>query len=226
MASSLLHAMETSYSNILECGPLVRPGGWDRGEEPEEEGTESSSPQDEDLHSLLVKAWETKVFPVIQRRFRNDQERKSGLEQIRGALQLGMETIAQETVEFLYEENGGLPRDLHLPTMDDVKAELDKFTISRVKKGQVVVVRKDLPYARCGVRAMQKTLGLTGVVLGVDKPNDLVQVECYLSSEGALVRFWFPVLDLERPPKGFRKPAALKGVESTHIIVHRYVCVS
>ena len=88
--------------------------------------------QEEDLHTLLVKAWETKVFPVIQRRFRNDQERKSGLEQIKGALQLGMEGIAQETVEFLYEENGGIPKDLHLPTMDDVKAELGKFTISKV----------------------------------------------------------------------------------------------
>ena len=72
------------------------------------------------------------MFPVVQRRFRNDQERKSGLEQIRGALQLGMESIAQETVEFLYEENGGIPKDLHLPTMDDVKAELGKFTISKV----------------------------------------------------------------------------------------------
>ena len=88
--------------------------------------------QEEDLHALLVKAWETKVFPVIQRRFRNDQERKSGLEQIKGALQLGMEGIAQETVEFLYEENGGIPKDLHLPTMDDVKADLGKFTISKV----------------------------------------------------------------------------------------------
>lgn len=72
------------------------------------------------------------MFPVIQRRFRNDQERKSGLEQIKGALQLGMEGIAQETVEFLYEENGGIPKDLHLPTMDDVKADLGKFTISKV----------------------------------------------------------------------------------------------
>lgn len=57
-------------------------------EDLEEEGP--SAPQEEDLHALLVKAWETKVFPVIQRRFRNDQERKSGLEQIKGALQLGV----------------------------------------------------------------------------------------------------------------------------------------
>ena len=43
----------------------------------------------EDHYSLLVKAWEQKVFPTIRRRFRNEAERKDGLEQIRGALQLG-----------------------------------------------------------------------------------------------------------------------------------------
>ena len=152
---------------MLESGPLIRPGGGVQEEESEEEG--SSSSQEEDLHTLLVKAWEAKVFPIIQRRFRNDQERKSGLEQIKGALQLGMESIAQETVEFLYEENGGIPKDLHLPTMDDVKAELGKFTISRVRKSSAVVVQKELPYARCGVRTMQKTQGLTGIVLSVDE---------------------------------------------------------
>lgn len=43
----------------------------------------------EDHYALLVKAWETKVFPTIRRRFRNEAERKSGLDQIKGALQLG-----------------------------------------------------------------------------------------------------------------------------------------
>ena len=43
----------------------------------------------EDHYALLVKAWEQKVFPVIKRRFRNEAERKDGLEQIKGALQLG-----------------------------------------------------------------------------------------------------------------------------------------
>ena len=63
---------------------MLRPGGWsDCGEEQEEEEVDSP-PRDEDLHTLLVRAWETKVFPIIQRRFRNDQERKSGFEQIRG----------------------------------------------------------------------------------------------------------------------------------------------
>ena len=80
-----------------------------------------------------------------------------------------MESIAQETVEFLYEENGGIPKDLRLPTMDDVKAELGKFTISRVRKGSAVVLQRELPYARCGVRTMQKTQSLTGIVLDVDE---------------------------------------------------------
>jgi E3 ubiquitin-protein ligase HECTD4 len=46
---------------------------------------------------LLVKAWEEKVFPVIRRRFRNDADRRSGLEQIRGALQAGMSVSACKT---------------------------------------------------------------------------------------------------------------------------------
>ena len=81
-----------SYESMLESGPLIRPGGGVQQEEEEEEG--SGSAQEEDLHLLLVKAWEAKVFPVIQKRFRNDHERKSGLEQIKGALQLG-EVVVQ-----------------------------------------------------------------------------------------------------------------------------------
>ena len=133
----------------------------------------------------------------------------------------GMETIAQETVEFLYEENGGIPRDLHLPTMDDVKADLGKFTVSRVKKGSVVVVQKDLPYVRCGGRMMQKTQGLTGTVLDVDEHTETVQVECYLQNEGALVRFWYPVMSLERPPPGYRKASSLRGADAANMLVHR-----
>lgn len=72
---------------MLESGPLVRPSR--STQEEESEGGDTSTPAEEDLHGLLVKAWETKVFPIIQRRFRNDQERKSGLDQIKGALQLG-----------------------------------------------------------------------------------------------------------------------------------------
>ena len=52
----------------------------------------------EDHYALLVKAWEQRVFPVIRRRFRNEAERKDGLEQIRGALQLGEERRRRQMV--------------------------------------------------------------------------------------------------------------------------------
>lgn len=137
-----------------------------------------------------------------------------------------MESIAQETVEFLYEENGGIPRDLHLPTMDDVKADLGKFTISHVKKGSVVVIQKELPYSRCGGRTLQKTQGLTGIVLDVDEGNDIIQVESYLQNEGALVRFWYPVVYLERPPPGYRKSSSLRGGDAASMLVHRQLLKS
>lgn len=46
-----------------------------------------------------------------------------------------MVDIARQTVEFLYEENGGIPRDLYLPTIEDIKDEANKFTIDKVRKG-------------------------------------------------------------------------------------------
>ena len=54
-----------------------------------EDTGEDSSDQNEDHFVLLAKAWEQKVFPTIRRHFRNEAERKDGVEQIRGALQLG-----------------------------------------------------------------------------------------------------------------------------------------
>ena len=108
-----------------------------------------------------------------------------------------MTDIARQTVEFLYEENGGIPRDLHLPTIDDIKEDLAKFTIDRVKKGTTVNIRTPTgmtgatPNAAGGsssstastsnatmqlpkfaVRSMLKTFGLTGTVLDVDTVSD------------------------------------------------------
>ena len=40
---------------------------------------------------------------------------------------------------------------------------------TQVHKSMAVVVQKDLPYIRCGVRSMQKTQGLTGIVLDIDE---------------------------------------------------------
>lgn len=39
----------------------------------------------------MVKVWEANVFPLSQRKFLYDQEKKSGLDWIQEALQLGME---------------------------------------------------------------------------------------------------------------------------------------
>ncbi|KAJ3603715.1 hypothetical protein NHX12_028456 [Muraenolepis orangiensis] len=182
----------------------------------------------EDHYALLVKAWETKVFPTIRRRFRNEAERKSGLDQIKGALQLGMVDIARQTVEFLYEENGGIPRDLYLPTIEDIKEEANKFTIDKVRKGLTVVIRcpesnntnsttGGMALPKFAIRGMLKTFGLHGVVLDVDS------VETYLRSEGVLVRYWYPIEMLERPPAGSRRTAAngLVSLDSSNIQIHR-----
>ena len=55
----------------------------------EEKKTPQSKGKEEDPYDLLVAAWESKVFPIINQRFRNEQERKEGTEQIKGALRLG-----------------------------------------------------------------------------------------------------------------------------------------
>lgn len=201
-----------SYTNFALTGPSphVQLNNLDGSD-----GEESNDEAQQDLYVLLVKAWESKVFPTIRRRFRNEAERKDGLEQIRGALQLGMTDIARQTVEFLYEENGGIPRDLHLPNLEDIKEESSRFTIEHIRKGMAVVIRnlsfsctsKSRRLPKFAVHAMTKTFGLTGVVLEVDVHREFVQVETYLRSDGILVRFWYPVDALERPPAGFRKTA-------------------
>ncbi|KAH9492163.1 putative E3 ubiquitin-protein ligase HTD4 [Bulinus truncatus] len=227
--ASMNYKLLPCYDNFVITGPdtmFVRPNEEDSEDEAvvEEFATE-------DHYALLVKAWEQKVFPVIRRRFRNEAERKDGLEQIRGALQLGMTDIARQTVEFLYEENGGIPRDLQLPTIEDIKEDLAKFTIDRVKKGTTVIIRTpcglsahattQLP--KFAVRSVLKTFGLTGTVLDVDTANELVQVETYLRSEGVLVRFWYPLLTLEKPAQGMRKASITGGqtMDTSNIFIHR-----
>ncbi|XP_039627266.1 probable E3 ubiquitin-protein ligase HECTD4 [Polypterus senegalus] len=229
--SSCHYKVELSYENLIMSGPNLHP--------PPIADDESDDDDDDDIpredhYALLVKAWETKVFPTIRRRFRNEAERKSGLDQIKGALQLGMVDIARQTVEFLYEENGGIPRDLYLPTIEDIKDEANKFTIDKVRKGLTVVVRSpesnntssntggtSLP--KFATRGMMKTFSLHGIVLDVDSMNELVQVETYLRSEGVLVRYWYPIDMLERPQAGSRRTAAngLVTLDSTNIQIHR-----
>ena len=50
----------------------------DDSDSEDEEDEEEDFSHHEDNNSLLVKAWETKVFPIIRRRFRNETERKDG----------------------------------------------------------------------------------------------------------------------------------------------------
>lgn len=159
----------------------------------------------ETANSLLVKAWETRVFPVIRRRFRNEAERRDGLEQIKGALSLGMTDIARQTVEFLYEENGGIPADMHLPTLEDMKEEMLKLSIDQIKRGDSVSIRtltEKPPGASFYSASQLKTFGLIGEVLDTDKQEELVLVETYLKSEGILVSFWYPLPYLSKPNKG------------------------
>ncbi|XP_058850690.1 probable E3 ubiquitin-protein ligase HECTD4 isoform X1 [Acipenser ruthenus] len=229
--SSCFYKVELSYENLITSGPEphLPPVVDDESDDDEDDDIPR-----EDHYALLVKAWETKVFPTIRRRFRNEAERKSGLDQIKGALQLGMVDIARQTVEFLYEENGGIPRDLYLPTIEDIKDEANKFTIDKVRKGLTVVIRSPesnntnsttggtaLP--KFAIRGMLKTFALHGVVLDVDSINELVQVETYLRSEGVLVRYWYPIDMVERPPAGYRRTAAngLVSMDSTNIQIHR-----
>uniref|UniRef100_A0A8C1RQA0 HECT domain E3 ubiquitin protein ligase 4 n=1 Tax=Cyprinus carpio TaxID=7962 RepID=A0A8C1RQA0_CYPCA len=226
--ASCHYKVELSYENLFVSGPNAHP--------PPIADDESDDEDDEDIpredhYALLVKAWESKVFPTIRRRFRNEAERKSGLDQIKGALQLGMVDIARQTVEFLYEENGGIPRDLYLPTIEDIKDEANKFTIDKVRKGLTVGIRcpegnnssSSTALPKFAIRGMLKTFGLHGVVLDVDSASELVQVETYLRSEGVLVRYWYPIETLERPPAGSRRAAAngLVSLDSSNIQIHR-----
>ena len=56
------------------------------------------------------------------------------------------------------------------------------------------------------------------------QPNELVQVETYLRSEGVLVRFWYPLDMLERPPQGYRRSAIVghQVLDISNIHTHRY----
>ena len=85
----------SSHYKLLPCYENFTLTGPDAGAQqasPDDESDDEPADCDdatEDHYALLVKAWEQKVFPTIRRRFRNEAERKDGLEQIRGALQLG-----------------------------------------------------------------------------------------------------------------------------------------
>ena len=135
-----------------------------------------------------------KVFPSIRRRFRNETERRDGLDQIKGALSLGMIDIAKQTVEFLYEENGGIPSDLKLPDLDDVKKDMLSLSVNKLRPRMIVSINEqDLPLPMFACKQQMKTFGLEGQIIIVDKLNELVEVETYLEADGIIVRFWYPL---------------------------------
>lgn len=70
-------------------------------------------------------------------------------------------------------------------------------------------------------RFLCKLIDLCGCAFA--KVNELVQVETYLRSEGVLVRYWYPIEMLERPPAGSRRTAAngLVSLDSSNIQIHR-----
>ena len=224
--SSLCHDPEAQTGSHIQ--PITVLDDDTDSEDEDDDEEEESLHQPEDVNSLLVASWERKVFPIIRRRFRNETERRDGVEQIKGALALGMADIARQTVEFLYEENGGIPRDLHLPTVEDIKEELSKFTIERLKRGESVVISalaeenlSTLP--KYSIPMMIKTFGLPGEVLEIDAANELVQVETYLQFEGVLVRFWYPITQLERPPDRCKKTGVTGAqvVNINNFLVHK-----
>ncbi|XP_053555727.1 probable E3 ubiquitin-protein ligase HECTD4 [Bombina bombina] len=233
--ASCHYKVERSYENFVTSGPDPHP--------PPIADDESDDDDDDDIpredhYALLVKAWETKVFPTIRRRFRNEAERKSGLDQIKGALQLGMVDIARQTVEFLYEENGGIPRDLYLPTIEDIKDEANKFTIDKVRKGITVVIRSPdsnnvagtavgtaLP--KFAIRGMLKTFSLHGVVLDVDSqaPEQFPSEEFPISESKLSMDVNFPgaafvVASCKEGKSGFRKDSSLYKAPWSRVLVY------
>ena len=49
-------------------------------------------------------------------------------------------------------------------------------------------------------------------------------METYLRSEGVLVRFWYPIDMLERPPQGYRKASIIGNqvIDMSNVHIHRF----
>ncbi|XP_031557373.1 probable E3 ubiquitin-protein ligase HECTD4, partial [Actinia tenebrosa] len=164
-SASLTYMLSSSCDVMTDTGPLSHMEEDDSQKQILD--SKNASPTE-----LLVKAWEENVFPVISRRFRNEADRRSGLEQIRGALQAGMMDIAVATLEDLYEDTGGIPNTLTLPRLEDVKEDANKLSVSNIRQGMAVVVSSklnDTSMAGFAVPEMKRTYGLTGIVLTIDK---------------------------------------------------------
>ena len=102
--TSLHYKRLACYENLPCTGPDTQTQQANQDDESDIDDLEDDQ-SFEDHHTLLIKAWEQKVFPTIRRRFRNEAERKDGLEQIRGALLLGecVRVISAQTNNALHQ---------------------------------------------------------------------------------------------------------------------------
>ena len=215
-----------SLNDMVWIGPGGRVG---LGEDIDREATDDVQTEAErdKLIKLLIKTWEERVFPALDRRFRNDNERRLGRENIVGALQQGLCDFAVMIAESLYEhEPHTRPQNLKYPTLEEMKVEAEKLNIKSVKKNIILVIKKSPPESgsssKFNTKEMSKTFGLTGIVLAKEETTNLVQVETYLENEGVLVRYWYPLDLLEKPPKGARKSnIPILRSQSINVYMHR-----
>ncbi|XP_028400510.1 probable E3 ubiquitin-protein ligase HECTD4 [Dendronephthya gigantea] len=209
---SQLEFLSSSYDQMLDNGP---PKYMTPDDEDTSHGQRKPRQVCKDPRSLLVKSWESKVFPTIRRRFRSEADRRSGLEQIRGALMEGLIDIAISTVEDLYEDSGGLPNSLVFPRIEDIEAELDKTTVQDLRQAMTVQIISPSveAFPEYAVPAMKKTFGLCGVVHEIDKRQELVLVDVYIRDEGSVVRYWYPVHAVKPQPPAFGRLSSLTFVD-------------
>ena len=105
---------------------------------------------------------------------------------------MGMTEFAIETVQGLYDDQGGqIPADLHLPTEVDLKTAA-KLGAASLRVGTAVQVTPASGRVGFEVAGMDRTRHQTGIVVSVDTGKGLALVETYLEHEGELVRWWYP----------------------------------
>ena len=124
-------------------------------------------------------------------------------------------------MEFLYDDVGRLPKELTFPTLEEAKGKAEELSADKLSCGQVVLVSSKLPVANCGVRMMQKTTGMMGVVLEVEDKKQMARVECYIPSDAVLVNYWYPIVYLEKPPLGHTHSPILQAADAMQIHAHR-----
>jgi hypothetical protein len=195
-AGSLVkHLSSKKYE--LPCGECMVGGGHVVVGEGEEVDVD-----EDDLTERLVEAWTREVFPKIRQRFRNGNDRQEGENQIKGALRgNGMYEMAVFTVDMLYEDSGGRPSDLRLPTIDDIKASANKLGANELSPGMRVLINDAASRTGFEVSTMEQTRGLVGEVVSVDASKGLALVEVYLDGDALLTQWWYPSTVLERANK-------------------------